>query len=75
MPDIMEDAIKKYMGKNIDRIAFYRLFNRRGQSTNHLIGEVKKAIEDHGLSTSEAKGFLDYMKLVIDSSSYLRRKE
>ena len=75
MPDIMEDAIKKYMGKNIDRIAFYRLSNRRGQITNHLIGEVKKAIENHGLSTSEAKGFLDYMKLVIDSSSYLRRKE
>ena len=75
MSDIMEDAIRKYMSKNIDRIAFYRLLHGSGRSTSGLIGEVKKAIEEHGLSTSEAKGFFDYMKLAIDASSYLRRKE
>ena len=36
-----------------------------------LVEKVKNEIAECGLSATEAKGFLEYMKIVIDAQSHL----
>ena len=54
----------------------FRIYKRRNnQTTSEMETKVKEIISENGLTVSEAKGFLEYMKLVIDASSYLPRKK
>lgn len=60
-----------------ERLSYYDskiflLYHRRnGQKASNLVEKVKNEIADCGLSASEAKGFLEYMKIVIDAQSHL----
>lgn len=45
------------------------------QDINDLTREVTDIIAKHELSATVTKGFLEYMKLVIDDSSYLPQKK
>lgn len=50
----------------------YQLYRRKnGQKASDLVEKVKNEIAECGLSAIEAKGFLEYMKIVIDAQSYL----
>lgn len=71
MSELIEKAIRDQMCKDVDGANFYVNRLRGGQDTSNLIKEVKEIIRKHDLSASEAKGFLEYMKIVIDSSSHL----
>ena len=51
-----------------------RLYLKR-QAMNELVDEVESAISKHDLTASEAKGFLEYMKIVIDSHSHIPKKK
>lgn len=73
--DLIEKAIREEMAKDVDGTRFFVRWNRGGQDTTDLIKEVKESISKCGLSASEAKGFLEYMKLVIDSAAYLPQKK
>lgn len=73
--DLLEKAIREEMTKDVDGTSFYIRQSRGGQEINNLMQEVKESISKCGLSASEAKGFLEYMKLVIDSAAYLLQKK
>lgn len=70
MQEWLEKATREKMLQDIDGTAFYIHRRRNGQKTDELAYNVKNLIAEHGLSVSEAKGFLEYMKIVIDSCSY-----
>lgn len=70
MEEWIEKAIKEKMLQDIDGTAFYIHRHRNGQKTDELVYNVKNLISERGLSVSEAKGFLEYMKIVISSCSY-----
>ena len=47
----------------------YQLYrHKNGQKASDLVEKVKT---ECGLSATEAKGFLEYMKIVIDAQSHL----
>lgn len=69
--DLMEKALMEHMCKDIDGISFYLLYRRGGKNVQKLIGDVKEVISEHELTVSEIKGFLEFMKIVADSNSYL----
>lgn len=75
MQEWLEKVIKEKMLQDIDGTAFYIHQHRNGQDTAELVLDVRKLIAEHNLSVSEAKGFLDYMKLVIDSVAYLPQEK
>lgn len=75
MQEWIEKAVREKMLQDVDGTAFYIYRHRNGQETDELVSDVKKLIEKHNLSVSEAKGFLEYMKLVIDSVAYLPQEK
>lgn len=72
MLGITRKAIQNEMTKTIEGSCFYAKFHCDGQDIGKLIADTKALIAQHNLSVLEAKGFLDYMKIVLDSSSYLQ---
>lgn len=70
MQEWIEKAIREKMLQDIDGTAFYIHRHRNRQKTDELAHRVKNLIAENNLSVSEAKGFLEYMKIVIDSCSY-----
>lgn len=75
MQEWIEKAIKEKMLQDVDGTAFYIHRHRNGQKTDELAHSVKNLIAEQGLSVSEAKGFLEYMKLVIDLTAYLPQEK
>lgn len=75
MQEWIEKAIKEKMLQDVDGTAFYIHRHRNGQKIDELTHGVKNLIAEHNLSVSEAKGFLEYMKLVIDLTAYLPREK
>ncbi len=73
--DLLEKTIKEEMTKNFDGASFYIKWIWGEQEIRDLIKEVKESISKCGLSSSEAKGFLEYMKMVVDSESYIPREK
>lgn len=66
---------EKKMLQDVDGTEFYIHRYRNGQKTDELAHGVKNLIAEHNLSVSEAKGFLEYMKMVIDSVAYLPQEK
>lgn len=75
MQEWLEKAIRENMLQDVDGTAFYIHRHRNGQKTDELAHSVKNLIAEQGLSVSEAKGFLEYMKFVIDSTAYLPQEK
>lgn len=54
----------------------YLEFRRRnGQKADELYKKVKDEIAECHLSVTETKGFLEFMKLVVEETSYIPVKE
>ena len=75
MQEWIEKALQEKMLQDIDGTAFYIHRYRNGQKTAELVHSVKNLIAENSLSVSESKGFLEYMKLVIDSKAYLPQEK
>lgn len=75
MSDLVKEALREHLCKDVDGAMFYLYLNRNGSKPHDLSQEVKKLIEKYGLSVSEAKGFCEYMKFAIEASSYIRQSE
>lgn len=73
MQEWIEKAIREKMLQDIDGTNFYIRRHRNGQETGKLVSDVKNLIAESNLSVSEAKGFLEYMKIVIDSEASLQQ--
>lgn len=70
MADFVRTAIQNEMTKTIEGSCFYVKLCHDGQDMGNLISDTKTLIAQHNLSVLEAKGFLDYMKIILDNSSY-----
>lgn len=66
----MEKALSSYEGQ-----MFLIYKNSHGTDISELTDKVKQLISEYNLSATAAKGFLEYMKLVIDGCSYIPKKE
>lgn len=75
MDDFIKDALKNEMLKTTDGTIFFATLCQNRRAIDCLANSAKELIAQYGLSASEAKGFLDYMKIVIDASSYLSPKK
>lgn len=75
MDDFIKDALKNEMLKTTDGTIFFATLCQNRRAIDCLANSTKELIAQYGLSASEAKGFLDYMKIVIDTSSYLSPKK
>ena len=75
MDDFIKDALKNEMLKTTDGTIFFATLCQNRRAIDCLANSTKELIAQYGLSASEAKGFLDYMKIVNDTSSYLSPKK
>ena len=75
MSYLVKEAIQNEMTKTIEGSCFYERLHRNEQDIGELIADTKSLIAQHNLSVSEAKGFLDYMKLVIDGCSCIPQEK
>lgn len=75
MDDFIKDALKNEMLKTTDGTIFFATLCQNRRAIDCLANSTKELIAQYGLSASEAKGFLDYMKIVIDASAYLSPKK
>lgn len=71
MQDIQRNAIKEKLN-TYEGQAFLSYYNRNGQCVNELAQIVKEAMSEQHLSVTVAKGFLEYMKLVIEDCSHIQ---
>ena len=64
--DYVSERLSDYDSK------IYQLYrHKNGQKASDLVEKVKNEIAECGLSATEAKGFLEYMQIVIDAQSHL----
>lgn len=68
---MIEDSYISERLSDYDSKVFLLYRHRNGQKASDLVEKVKNEIAECGLSASEAKGFLEYMKIVIDAQSHL----
>ena len=67
---MIEDSYISERLSDYDSKIFLLYHRRNGQKASNLVETVKNEIADCGLSATEAKGFLEYMKIVIDAQSH-----
>ena len=75
MSELIEKALREQMCKDVDGATYYTIKHRNRQELANLEKEVKELIAEHNLSASEARGFLEYMKFIVDANSYLPKKK
>lgn len=68
---MIEDSYISERLSDYDSKIFLLYHRRNGQKASELVEKVKNEIAECGLSATEAKGFLEYMKIVIDAQSHL----
>ena len=70
--------VEKYLSENLsshEGQKYLEFRRRNGQKADELYKKVKAEIAECHLSVTEAKGFLEFMKLVIEELSYIPAKE
>lgn len=68
---MIEDSYISEKLSDYDSKVFLLYRHKNGQKASDLVEKVKNEIAECGLSATEAKGFLEYMKIVIDAQSHL----
>lgn len=74
----MQEELEEYLSQKLSSREGQRYleFRRRnGQKADDLYKKVRDEIAECHLSVTEAKGFLDFMKLVVEESSYIPIKK
>lgn len=71
MRDFIENAIKEELIKTTEGCMFYVKRLQNYKDIGELTSSVRELIAQYGLSASEAQGFLDYMKIIVSTSSYI----
>lgn len=70
--EMQEAKVNEEMLKTIEGTAYLIKSRRDGKTTSELQSKVMVAIAESGLTVSEIKGFLDHMKMVVESKANLR---
>lgn len=63
--------LNEKFGNDIDGANFMKFMRENGQECAKMASDVKKILAEHNLSVSQIKGFLEYMKINVESYSYL----
>lgn len=63
--------LNQKLGNDIDGANFMTFMRGNGQECAEMAREVRKILVEHNLSVSQIKGFLEYMKINVESYSYL----
>lgn len=74
----MQEELEEYLSQKLSSREGQRYleFRRKnGQKADDLYKKVRDEIAECHLSVTEAKGFLDFMKLVVEESSYIPIKK
>lgn len=74
----MQEELEEYLSQKLSSREGQRYleFRRKnGQKADDLYKKVRDEIAGCHLSVTEAKGFLDFMKLVVEESSYIPIKK
>lgn len=74
----MQEELEEYLSQKLSSREGQRYleFRRKnGQKADDLYKKVKDEIAECHLSVTEAKGFLDFMKLVVEEASYIPIKK
>lgn len=65
----LNDAVNEMLSKSIDGQRYICHMRMHSAETYQLADEVRKLVSQSGMSVSEARGFFDYMKIMIDKHS------
>lgn len=68
------ETVKTEMFKTVDGARFWKIISGNEKGTRKLTSELREIISESDLTVSEIKGLLEYMKFVIDSTSYPQKK-
>ena len=74
----MQQELEEYLSQKLSSREGQRYleFRRRnGQKADDLYKKVRDEIAECHLSVTEAKGFLDFMKLAVEEASYIPIKK
>lgn len=65
----LNDAINETLSKSIDGQRYLCHLRMHSREIYQLADEVRKLVSQSGMSVSEARGFFDFMKIIIDKHS------
>lgn len=68
-------VLNEKLGNDIDGANFMEFMRGNGQECAEMASDVRKILAEHNLSVSQTKGFLEYMKINVESYSYLRSQK
>lgn len=63
--------LNQKLGNDIDGANFMTFMRGNRQECAKMASDVKKILAEHNLSVSQIKGFLEHMKINVESYSYL----
>lgn len=68
---MVDKIVAKHLSSSYEGEMYLHLRQRNGQKMFELEKSVREIISNNNLTVTQAKGFLEYMKFVIDGCSYL----
>lgn len=74
----MQEELEEYLSQKLssrEGQRYLKFRRKNGQKADDLYKKVRDEIAECHLSVTEAKGFLDFMKLVVEESSYIPIKK
>nr|DAH23201.1 MAG TPA: arginine decarboxylase [Caudoviricetes sp.] len=72
---MIDKFIEEEMSKTYEGMTYLRFRQCNSQEMAELEKAVKRLISKNNLTVTQAKGFLEYMKISIEGSSYLQKEK
>ena len=69
---VFKDAVNKKLSETFDGQNFLSHWRNHPQDTVDLAKEVRRVVAHHGMSVSAAKGFFEYMKIIVEKFSFIK---
>lgn len=69
-----KDIVNEQLSKTYEGKMYLQYKIRHSQTAEKMERDVKEIIAQNGLTATYAKGFLNYMKMVIDGCSVLQKE-
>lgn len=70
-----DSLIRKKMSATYEGETYLYIRQRDGQKMKNLEKAVKELIAENALTATQAKGFLEYMKIIVDGCSCLPKRK
>ena len=70
-----EELVKEQIAATYEGGTYLFIRQRDGQKMKNLEKAVKELIAENDLTATQAKGFLEYMKIIVDGCSRLPKQK